>query len=995
MANANIIDAVFLIDDDSTGHWGNLRTGWDYINDGEGPEGAGAQGYWRLNTDKDGEVYLRRDTNPFEGGKMTFEGRVENLSGDGLAYAFGSRDDAFLTLVTKKTALYAGKKKVAPFGYGTHYLKLVIDMTKSVFTVWVDNKLCGDFPFDKPAFTFNCLRIGYGKKARGAAGVYFNKLYVNYLFYDCCYDGIVGALPDGYTVKANAAAKVENILRVAEKKDTTYAFICEKGGKATVSHPFDKAKGEVTFESKFLMTEKSGRVTIALCKGAKNIVSVYDEGLLLKLSTGKALRKHHLNVWQTVRVAADTETGKVTVWLDGKKTGTFKFENEAAFADNFKITYEASKPSTVMFADFKAWIKPPEPADYVPVPVRPKKKGDYVVGMNICSLWREGTHSGWDCISPYDDLTPVLGYYDEGLPETADWEIKFFVEHGIDYELYCWYSSESYAPIKVTPLRFAWLDGHMYAKYADMEKFALLWEAANCQHPRSLEDFKNNLVPYWLDYFFSDDRYMRVDNKAIMSCFGVWSVQNDLGGPENVREGLQYLRDEVKKLGYDDLIVMGCHADPNQLKNLGFDAFHAYHWGGEGYKLEHNIRSNDANIAKNAVHIVPTISVGFKNIGWGGDRRPLLSNQDMKKGLEYCIKNYLPKFEKNTWKSKMLHVSTWNEYGEGTYMMPSGLNGFGYLDAVRSAVCVDEPHEDIVPTEEQKARIGYLHLPDRHKLQRTKYDVRPLPATDTAVKTFTFKTAADLAKWKVEGAENVRIEKGALRGTVVDNGKGASITLRRAGLDASAIAYAKISVANREKGAGYPNQIYLVPATDAKKTFNRRLGASAQLGDDPKIGTFSLDDRFWWHDTVTGLQLQIVGAPVRDFAIESLTFYAPVKHKTVYGKTGRQLYFGDYAPIVGGELYIPLDPQSGLYGSFGDHAKFDWYKDDGRLVIYENGGNKYEFVVGRAYAVKNGEPYTLVRPVFLKDGIPTISLRDLAVIFDLAVEEKGDKVFLK
>lgn len=162
------------------------------------------------------------------------------------------------------------------------------------------------------------------------------------------------------------------------------------------------------------------------------------------------------------------------------------------------------------------------------------------------------------------------------------------------------YSAESHEPIKSTHLHYAWLDGHFYAKYAEYEKFALLWEAANCKHPTCLEDFKYNLVPYWLDYFFSDDRYMRIDNKAVMSCFGVGCVEHDLGGPEKVREGLQYLRDEVKKLGYDDLIVLGCHADPNQLKNLGFDAFHAYHWGGDGYKLQTNIDSNLANIKKNA-----------------------------------------------------------------------------------------------------------------------------------------------------------------------------------------------------------------------------------------------------------------------------------------------------------------------------------------------------------------------------------------------------------
>ncbi|MBO4950404.1 MAG: hypothetical protein J6E38_05225, partial [Clostridia bacterium] len=63
-------------------------------------------------------------------------------------------------------------------------------------------------------------------------------------------------------------------------------------------------------------------------------------------------------------------------------------------------------------------------ADYVPAPV-PVNDDEYYVGMSSCSLWREGSHYGWDFISPFDSHTPVLGYYDEGLPEVADWEIKF------------------------------------------------------------------------------------------------------------------------------------------------------------------------------------------------------------------------------------------------------------------------------------------------------------------------------------------------------------------------------------------------------------------------------------------------------------------------------------------------------------------------------------------------------------------------------------------
>ena len=31
-------------------------------------------------------------------------------------------------------------------------------------------------------------------------------------------------------------------------------------------------------------------------------------------------------------------------------------------------------------------------------------------------------------------------------------------------------------------------------------------------------------------------------------------------------------------------------------------------------------------------------------------------------------------------------ISTWNEYGEGTYIMPSGLNGFGYVDEISTSI---------------------------------------------------------------------------------------------------------------------------------------------------------------------------------------------------------------------------------------------------------------------------------------------------------------------
>ena len=112
-------------------------------------------------------------------------------------------------------------------------------------------------------------------------------------------------------------------------------------------------------------------------------------------------------------------------------------------------------------------------ADYCPVPNKVESP-DYTLIMSVCSLWREGTHYGWDYVSPWDETTPVLGYYDEGIPETADWEIKYMVEHGIDFQSFCWYPDKKDAPFKNLECRYHLHDGFMNAEYSHMMKYCLI-----------------------------------------------------------------------------------------------------------------------------------------------------------------------------------------------------------------------------------------------------------------------------------------------------------------------------------------------------------------------------------------------------------------------------------------------------------------------------------------------------------------------------------------
>lgn len=87
----NIENAVHLIDD------GNCpRSGWDYFGFGEGPHKSyETKSGCRLNSDKNGAVFLRRDCSEYDGGVMTYETKIEIFSADGLYFAFGTRIKPF------------------------------------------------------------------------------------------------------------------------------------------------------------------------------------------------------------------------------------------------------------------------------------------------------------------------------------------------------------------------------------------------------------------------------------------------------------------------------------------------------------------------------------------------------------------------------------------------------------------------------------------------------------------------------------------------------------------------------------------------------------------------------------------------------------------------------------------------------------------------------------------------------------------------------------
>ncbi len=987
MARKENKSAYHLIDENIHGYGRHEESGWDTDHRGAGefyPNSYHTRSVKSVNTLY--PTFRRRNITEETSGCITLEASFCILSGDGFYFGlWGDKEnlkEAFV-LRQKDGFVYAGSSKVFGADNKWHYLKLVLDIDKGECKLHLDGKYVVTLPFTGSAKSLCRLEYGYDADSLGETDVSMDlRMYKNYIFNDVIVPKFDGALPEEYIVEKHAKNRVSRIL-YSDSMYSVYELKAVRESVTGISRLFDRTGGVVGFEMKYLVPEKGARLTVSLLSSGNNAFCLYDEGTSLSCNEG-IIRSHSANVWQTLRIEADTDSKTALVRLNGKIVTTLAFDEEADFIDGVKLEYVSEKPSTFMFTHLKAFPVPPLPEDYVPEPVVPEKKGDYYVGMNICSLWREGSHYGWDCITPFPENKPVLGYYDEGVTETADWELKFMAEHGIDFQLYCWYASDASKPMVSTRLASAIYEGHMLAKYSDKVKIALLWEAQSGRHVKSFADFKKYFVPFFIDYFFSDDRYMTIDGNAIMSVYGITALVSELGSTDEVKKCLDYLRREVKKLGYKDLIIMCCGDNEEVFKKCGMDAVHAYNWGHEGYDVEYTMKRNLTNIASGYVHSVPTVSVGYNLVAWSGKRTPMMTPKDMEKALTWCKDDILPKYDKNSWKSKLVMLSTWNEYGEGTYIMPAGeLNGFGYLDAVRSVFRKDVPHVDVIPTEEQLDRIDILHPKDRVLLApqiKQPEDTAEYPV----IRRYEFKTEEDLKKWEFHKLKNLEIKDGRLFGhsdesdpyMILHDDEFFPVSTENVGkIVAHCRTYKPV------------NAMCCIQHSYMLEEGKWNYYQSACLSVPDRVAPLEVDPRkvrnLSWHGTLHGFRFDPVWG-VGDFELESIEFHAAPPHNVLY-INGKIVDMAVMPFEEDGVLYIPFDTKSELKKI--PTMYYEWDNAKETLTIY--GKSTAIFTKGSDICVIDGKEEKLKKLLEFIDGIPVLQADIFTKAIGMKVEVSG------
>ncbi len=730
-----------------------MSSGWNYDNRGAKKMPIDKGPYTISNISGEFPTAIIREMQTAKEGVFTLEDSVTFSDGfDGFVMSlYDENEKDAVRIITKGgafKALGASNDYVTLFKpeetKGKFWFSITVDYDEDTVSYYINSVWRATLPVLAKSFKF--LKIGtleghiLGVEPSGAID-----LYANFPLCDSFQHMPVGSVHPAWLTTGNAGITDRDDLQL----------LSEHGTESTAYRKFDKQNGKLLLET-YHFNYSNGGETILEARCGKNVlftVSTKNKELYLN---GKKVRHFLDEMWYRFRFEFDTKNGKGTFSVNSKKPYSFEFDK-----GGIDGLFYVSKDGADLRIDNLKLRHVFEYDDYCPEPIPPKGYGEYTVGMNMCSLWHTGCHAGWDFITPFAENKPVLGYYDEGLPEVADWEIKFMVENGITAQFYCWYlGGDNDRPLKKTRLSDALVDGFMNAKYSHLINFGILFEAQST--PASPEAFKRYVVPFWIENFFNDERYVKIGNKAVICVYALPQIVARFGGDSAaVKDCMNYLREEVKKLGYEDLIIFSdCH-DGQMIVDCGIDAMYVYGWLREGCDPDYQIKGIESRLNDGVTpHFIPTASTGFNRLPWDTERSPCISVEDWRYLLKHFRDVFLPSFkDKPVWTHKFIMLSNWNEYGEGTYICPSGLNEFGYVEGVRDIFTQGFENgfnPNIKPTPNQLKRLSTLYPQDRKTLRGL--EAKPLSKNILdEVSLSDYKTILDIKptinNWHIEQAD--------------------------------------------------------------------------------------------------------------------------------------------------------------------------------------------------------------------------------------------------
>lgn len=679
-----------------------ILSSWDVHGGGHLTNGWG--GLQIIDNSNTNGVTMSRPFYRQSSGVVTMEFRF-NVSArvNGLTWQLRDGDKPAVKVITSGgnlcyTTSSGSTVTLAPYAANTEVgVKVVVDVTQKSTDIYVDGVLrVSGAPFaSSAANALDTVFINTG--TTGTCTLYQRGLYIyrGYAVNERFLAQKEGSIPADWTASTTGGSvSVVRNIEIAGEPDCNSAKLTDTSNASSVllAKTFARQSGRTEFEFNFaLPTKQDGFQARLLCNG-KTAATFLTQGghLCYRNSNGTSVpvwRNYVANVFYSVRMTFTPATGLADIMLNDipMVSNVAMSATSNSYVDKLEFETSATGTGVVWVDDILVYPFQEYAADYVPAPIS-VAHGSNLIGLQVCNLWREGFHIGWDWISNCADRSPIIGFYDEGNPEAMDWQIKFLVDHGVDFVMPCWYRPSG-AKTGVGPMKedgyARGLNAMRRAKYADAMRYALIIETANAPL-KSLSDWRDTVVPFLVEHYFRDPRYLIVDNKPVVGFFG------GIKGAGDAEVARTALRNACVQAGFAGVTMIGC-------KTTGDSGF------------EYNYTYAKRFTAESEANHISSPSVNWDRRAWD---LPYQSLGTWKSAAEFKTLLLAQKSSlaaKTGLAKTMWLLGNWNEFGEGHFIMPTVGLGYRYLDVIREVFGDASPHTDVWPTTEQKARINVLY----------------------------------------------------------------------------------------------------------------------------------------------------------------------------------------------------------------------------------------------------------------------------------------------
>ncbi|MBQ6179647.1 MAG: glycoside hydrolase family 99-like domain-containing protein [Bacteroidales bacterium] len=343
-------------------------------------------------------------------------------------------------------------------------------------------------------------------------------------------------------------------------------------------------------------------------------------------------------------------------------------------------------------------------------------------------LWEEGIGE-WEVIKKgdkrfpehYQPRQPLWGYELDNDPVVVEKWIRTALKYGVNTFIYDWYWYNDPDGYSGPYLESALNDGFLKAPSHDKMHFYIMWANHDVKYnywnyhkwgdneerlfnPDVDWDQFKKVVDRVINQYFKLPEYVKIDGCPVLGIFSIENFVRGLGSLDEAAKAIEYFRSEVRKAGFPDLHLQQIQGGGGRMseerieymrkniKALGIDSEALYNMG--GFNPDYLVHGAEAVEIREQmdkvfdIPVFPCVSIGWDDTprfpAKGPDHVTRFHNTPqsfatfLAKAKEYV--------EAHPDQPRFMMINAWNEWVEGSYLLPDRLNGFGYLEAVRDVL---------------------------------------------------------------------------------------------------------------------------------------------------------------------------------------------------------------------------------------------------------------------------------------------------------------------